>query len=348
MNRKFFPLILTTISIITLLLANCNLPRIDLAQPTSTSTASPTATLAITPTDTAPPPFATAELGLAENPLILALPPTANSQEQLDAAKVIASQFTERTGYVVVTVIPESYTALMEALEQGNAHMVVLDPLVYELAYQRGLVQASYAVLREGKGTYGAQFLASRRGGFTSYFDEGTGENLDEAPVALAQFAGKKPCWTDETSPSGYIVPLGYLNQNQIVTKTAAFVEGHPTVVRSLYASGICDFGATYIDARKFPSLEDEFPDLVEQVIVVWQIPPIIPYEVVAFSTKMPPGMRELFASFIPAIMQTETGKESLKTAYDIEELQAVNDGYYAEFHLYVTASGLDLTTLVK
>jgi phosphonate transport system substrate-binding protein len=119
-------------------------------------------------------------------------------------------------------------------------------------------------------------------------------------------------------------------------------------VVRSLYASGICDFGATYIDARKFPSLEDEFPDLVEQVIVVWQIPPIIPHEVVAFSTAMPPEMRELVASFIPAILQTEAGKTAFQTLYEIEEVEAVNDGYYTEFHTYVSASGLDLTTLIK
>jgi phosphonate transport system substrate-binding protein len=348
-NRRIIPFTVIII-FFALLLANCNLPRIPLDQPRVTNTASPAATLAVAPTatQTAPPPFATAELGLAENPLILALPPTANSPEQIDAANVIASQFTERTGYVVVTIVPESYAALMDALETGNAHIVVLDPLAYALAYQRGLVQASYAVLREGEGKYGAQFLASHRGGFTSYFDEGTGENLDEAQVALVQFAGKKPCWSDETSPSGYIVPLGYLNQNQIVTKPAAFVEGHPTVVRSLYASGICDFGATYIDARKFPSLEDEFPDLVEQVIVVWQIPPIIPYDVLAFSTKMPQGMRELVASFIPAMMQTETGSAAFQTAYNIEEMEAVNDGYYAEFHLYVSASGLDLSTIVE
>lgn len=337
----------TFITIIALLLTSCYAPRIILTEPTSTATSTATV-VNVTPTDTAPPPFATAELGLAENPLILALPPSANSQEQIDAANVIASQFTERTGYTVVTVIPDSYLALVDALEQGNAHIVVLDPLAYELAYQKGLVQAAYAVLREDEGKYGAQFLASRKGGFTSYFDEGTGENLDEAPIALAQFADKKPCWTDETSPSGYVVPLGYLNANQIATKPAAFVEGHPTVVRSLYASGICDFGATYIDARKFPSLEDEFPDLLEQVIVVWQIPPIIPYEVVAFSTRMPPGMRELFASFVPAIMQTESGKAAFNTAYGIEQMEPVNDGYYEEFHRYVSASGLDLSTLLK
>lgn len=355
MNRKIIPFIVIFITIPILLLANCNLPQINMAPPTVTSTASPIAPLGPTlmgatlvATQTSLPPFSTAELGLAENPLILALPPTANTQAQIEAAKVIASQFTERTGYAVVTIVPESYTALVQALEAGNAHIAVLDPLVYALAYQRRSVQASYAVLSEGEDKYGAQFLASRRGGFTAHFDEGTGENLDEAEVALLQFAGKKPCWSDETSPSGYVVPLGYLNQNQIVTKPAAFVEGHPTVVRSLYASGICDFGATYIDARKFPSLEDEFPDLIEQVIVVWRIPPIIPYDVLAFSTRMPPGMRELFASFIPAIMQTEAGRDAFRTAYGIEELKLVNDGYYQEFHLYVGASGLDLTTLIE
>lgn len=320
------------------------------AIPVPTATAAPTATpVEVTPTETALPAFPTVELGLAENPLILALPPSASSQEQIDAAKEIASQFTQRTGYTVVTVIPDSYTALVDALARGNAHIVVLDPYAYELAYRRGLVRASYAALENGEGKYGAQFLATRRGGFTSYFDEVLDENLEEDPaVALAQFQDKKPCWSDEISPSGYVVPLGYLQHNQIVTKPAAFVEGHPTVVRSLYASGICDFGATYIDARKFPSLEDAFPDLVEQVIVVWQIPAIIPYDVLAFSTLMPQGMRDLFASLIPAIMQTDAGKAAFKTAYDIDELEPANDGYYEQFRMYVRESAVDLTTLVK
>jgi ABC-type phosphate/phosphonate transport system substrate-binding protein len=292
------------------------------------------------------------ELGLAENPLILALPPAqnghANSPEQINAAKVIASQFTERTGYTVVTVVPDSYTALVDALAKGNAHIVLLDPYAYELAYQSDLVRASYAVLRDGEGKYGAQFLAARKAGFTSYFDELANENLEDAEVALAQLADKKPCWSDEISPSGYVIPFGYLNAHQIATRPAAFVEGHPTVVRSLYAGGICDFGATYIDARKFPSLEDQFPDLVEQVIVIWQIPPIIPHEVLAFSTNMPQGMRDLFAGMVPAIMQTDAGRAAFKTAYDIDELEPVNDGYYEEFRIYVGESGVDLTTLVK
>jgi len=322
---------------------SCTLPNIRV-------TTEPTQTLvAVTPTDTAPPPLSTAELGLAENPLILALPPSANSQAQIDAAKLIASQFTERTGYVVVTVTSDSPAALVDALEKGNAHIVLLEPYAYELAYQKGLVKASYAIVKDGTSTYGAQFIATRKAGFTSYFNPLNETNtLNDAGIILAQFHDKKPCWSDETSASGYVIPLGYLNSNQVITKPAAFVEGQPSVVRALYASGICDFGATYIDARKFPSLEDEFLDLIEQVIVIWRIPEIIPYNVLAFSNNMPQPMRDLFTNIIPAILQTDAGKDAFKAAYDVEELEPVNDAFYREFRKYVEESGVDLSTLVK
>lgn len=325
------------------MLVNCSIP--SETPPSAIGTHVPDPDLA---TATPLPAQPTPQLGLAENPIILALPPSANTAEQLAAAKEIASQLTQRTGYTVVTIVPDSYTALVDALEQGNAHIVLLDPYAYELAYRRDLVHAAFAVLKEGQGMYGAQFLATRKGGFESFYDPLTEKNTADAKTALAQFTDKKPCWSDETSPSGYVIPLGYLNENQIVTKPPAFVEGHPTVVRSLYASGICDFGATYIDARKFPSLEDEFPDLIEQVIVVWQIPAIIPYEVLAFSTKLPQGMHDLFTDQVLPIMQTDAGRQAFKIAYDIEELQPVNDGYYEEFRIYVDESGVDLSTLIK
>jgi phosphonate transport system substrate-binding protein len=321
-------------------LGNCNLPRITLAQATETP-------IPFTPqADVTPLPL-TAELGLAENPLILALAPSADSPEQITAAKEIAAQFTERTGYVVVTIIPDSYTALMDALENGNAHIALLDPLSYALAYQKDLVRAQYAVVREEKIKYGAQFLAARKDGYESYFNEEIGVNTADANVALAQFNDKKPCWSEETSLSGYVIPLGLLNQAQVQVRPAAFVGGQTTVVRSLYAGGICDFGATYIDARKFPSLEDEFPDLIEQVIVVWQVPEIIPYEVLAFSNHMPQPMQNLFHDLIPAIMQTDNGSAAFKTAFDIEELQTANDGDFNDFHTYVDESRLSLQALL-
>lgn len=255
----------------------------------------------------------------------------------------------ERTGYVVVTIVPDSYADLIDALENGNAHIALLDPLSYALAYQKDLVRAQFAVVQDnGKIKYGAQFLAPRQSGFTSFFDSEVGENTVNADIALAQFNDKKPCWSEETSPSGYIVPLGLLNQAKVQTRSAAFVGGQTTVVRSLYLGGICDFGASYVDARKFPSLENEYPDLVEQVIVVWQVPEIIPYEVLAFSTQMPQNMRELFGSIIPAVFQTDSGNAAFKSAYDIESIQSVNDGDFKDFHNLVDESRIDLFSTIN
>lgn len=338
MNRKFLPLIIFMAT--SVLMEGCNLPRLQLAEATQTPTL-------LAPTETASPP-STVELGLAENPLILALPPGSDAAD-VEAANVIAAQFNERTGYVVVTVVPDSQAALVEALERGNAHIVLLEPYAYVLAHQKGLVKAAFAVLKDGKRAYGAQFIAARKADLTPYFNPLSETNTVNDPIlALSQLNNKKPCWTDETSPSGYVIPLGYLNSIEAVTKPAAFVEGHPSVVRALYASGICDFGATYIDARKFPSLEDEYPDLIEKVIVVWQIPEIIPYDVLAFSSNMPQHMRDLFAGIIPAILQTDAGNRAFESAYAIEELEPVNDAFYNEFRTYVDESDVDLSTLIK
>ncbi|HSG42026.1 MAG TPA: PhnD/SsuA/transferrin family substrate-binding protein [Anaerolineales bacterium] len=340
MNHKLF--VPTLLILAALTLANCTLPSVSISQPTATPVPS-------TPTANVTPPPPTAELGLAENPLILALAPSGNAPEQINAAREIASQFMERTGYVVVTIAPDSYVELIDALENGNAHIVLLDPLSYALAYQKDLVRAQFAVVQDGgKIKYGAQFLAPRKSGFISYFDNDAGENTASTDIALAQFNDKKPCWSEETSPSGYVIPLGLLNQAQVQTRPAAFVGGQTTVVRSLYLGGICDFGATYVDARKFPSLENEYPDLVEQVVVIWRVPEIIPYEVLVFSTKMPQNMRDLFGNIIPAVIQTDSGNAAFKSAYDIDALQSVNDGDFKEFHILVDESRIDLFPIIN
>ena len=340
MNRNLFPRLIFAVAFF--LAIGCTLPRLGSAG--STPTPIPAAA-----TETFTPSPSSAELGSPENPLILALPPSASSQAAVESANLIASQFKERTGYTVVTILPDSELALVEAFQKGNAHIALLNPYAYVLAYQNETVKAAFADLKDGKSQYGAQFIARRKAGFTPFFNPLSETNADDDPaIALAQFNDRKPCWSDERSLSGYVIPFGYLQSIGISPKPAAFVEGHPTVVRSLYASGICEFGATYIDARKFPSLEDQFPDLMEQVIVIWRIPEIIPYDVFVFSSAMPQPMRDLFASSIPIIMQTTDGRAAFKTAYDIDEFQPVNDGFYAEFRALVNTSAVDLALLIK
>ena len=333
-------LLLTITLLITL---GCSFPiQVTLGTPTATPTPEPTPA----PTQA---PLATPEVGADQNPLILALSPSPHPTEAvINAGDVLAAYLTERTGYRIVTVIPASEAALVEALKIGNAHIASLSPYGFVLARGDNSVTALLARIRDGGMFYGAQILINREGEFTAYFDETRGENTADPVTALSQFNDKKPCWSDEVSPSGYVVPLGLLNQAGITTRSGAFLEGQPNVVRGVYADDICDFGATFVDARGTPILEADYPDVMDKVIVAWQIPDIIPYENISMSAGLPFEMRRSIQRAFIDFMTTPEGKAAMQTIYGFDEMSPVEDAAYEEFIKYVNASGLDLLDLIK
>jgi phosphonate transport system substrate-binding protein len=330
--KRLLPLVL-------LGLLACSLPVVGDREPTPTvaPTFAPTASLPAAP------------LGTVQNPLILALGPSAQPRQTvLDAGKTLTALLEKATGYKFVSVIPPDETELVRAFGMKNANIGVLSPAGYLLASGQGYVEAAFAREQAGKILYGAQLIARSGAGFTSYFDPIKGENSADAPVALAQFNDKKPCWTDERSPSGYVVPLGFLTGAGVQTRPPAFLASHPAVVRAVYAGGICDFGATYIDARAYPGLQDEYPDVLKKVIVVWQIPPIIPYDSLVFMHGMDEDQRRSLIRAFVDIMANPDGKTAIQTLYGFDAMQVVQDSQYEDFRKAVKASGLDLSTLLK
>ena len=305
---------------------------------------------ALTQTPTlAPTPLPTSEPGTKSNPLILALAPSPHpGNAVIEAGAVIAAFIELRTGYSIVTVTPVSEDALVDALSKGNAHIASLSPFGYVLSRENNSVEAVLASVRDGEMFYGAQFIANRESGFKTYFDIALNENTDTAAEALKQFQDKKPCWSDSASPSAYVVPLGLLNQAQVQTRSGAFIEGQPSVVRAVYAANICDFGATFIDARQSPVLESDYPDVLDKVVVIWRAPKIIPYENISISNKLPFEMRRAIQRAFIDLMLTPEGKAAMQTVYGLDELQIVEDSAYNDFALYVKASGLNLLDLLK
>jgi ABC-type phosphate/phosphonate transport system substrate-binding protein len=280
--------------------------------------------------------------------LILALAPNPRPTEPvITAGDVLAAYIEERTGYRIVTVIPASEADLVDSLARGNAHIASLSPYAFVIARDNDSVTALLARVRNGEMFYGAQILINREGEFISYFDETREENTVDAATALKQFADKKPCWSDEVSPSGYVVPLGVLNQAQVTTRTGAFLEGQPNVVRGVYADDICDFGATFVDARENPVLEADYSDVMDRILVAWRIPNIIPYENISMSASLPFEMRRNVQRALLDFMTTPEGKAAMQTVYGFDEMLPVEDAAYTEFILYVNASGLDLPDLL-
>lgn len=264
------------------------------------------------------------------------------------AGEVIVSFIESRTGYRLVTVAPPSEAELVKAFGNNNAHIASLSPFAYLLARRNESVTAVLAGLRDGETFYGAQFIANRENGLVSYYDSARNENTAEAVEALRQLQGKKPCWSDAASPSGYVVPLGLLNQVQVQIRSGAFLEGQPSVVRAVYARDICDFGATFIDARLSPALESDYPDVLDKVIVIWRLPKVIPYENISISTSLPLEMRRVLQRAFIDLMLTPDGKTAVQTVYGIDELQIIEDSMYSEFEKYVAASKLDLLQLLE
>jgi phosphonate transport system substrate-binding protein len=325
--------------------------------------ATPTPTEAPKPADTAVPPTAVPPtsvpptavpptaipLGSAEKPIIMALAPSATTQELLASGESIAKQLSDLTGYTITTTVPTSYAALVEAMGSGNAQIAWLPPFPYMLAKQKGYGVVGLATVRNGSDHYGSQIIANSAAGFTSYYDAATGKNTADAATALAQFKDKKPCWTDPLSSSGYIIPLGIFKNLGISVKAGAWVQGHPTVVKSIYLSAkseICDFGATYIDARS--SIAKDFPDVNDKVVIVYVTDPVIPNDNVSYSVDVPADVQAKLTEAFLKMAETEEGKAALQAVYQIQGLKAVDDTFYDDFRVYLESSGIDVSTLVK
>lgn len=350
MNKRFSFMVLALVTVLSLLLASCGAP----ATPVATEPPAVEApTQAPPPTEAPPTEVPAPEIGTADSPIIMALAPSATSQELQTGGQAIADKLSEMTGYTIEISVPTNYAALVEAMGSGNAHIGWLPPLAYMLAKYRDYADVGLAVLRADSDHYGFQYVANvarvNEDGtprFTSYYDPATGKSTADAATALAQFDGAKPCWTDPLSASGYVLPFGLLSSTGAKARAGAWVQGHPTVIKSVYLSPkgeICDFGATYIDART--AVVNDFPDINDKVQVIYVSDPIIPNDNVSFAASLPADVREKITAALLELAGTEEGRALLKNGgYDIGGLKAVDDTFYDDFRVYLEAAGYDVT----
>jgi len=327
---------------LTMVLAACG--------PTVTPTPVPTKVppTPIPPTDTPVPPPA---LGTAENPIILALAPSANTTELMAGGDAIAAKLTELTGYTFKVNVPTSYAALVEAMGSGNAQVGFLPTVPYIVAYYKGFATIGLITLRSGADHYAFEIIVNQAriddGTFKSFYDATTGKNTADAATALAQFAGKKPCYTDPLSSSGYLVPAGFFKANKINTKAGAWVQGHNIVVKSVYLSPkgeICDFGTVYVDART--TVTTDMPDVNDKVAVVFVSDPIIPNDTISIASSVPADVRAKIVTAFETIASTPDGLTLLKNGgYSIGGLKIVDDSFFDEYRVYLESIGFDINS---
>jgi phosphonate transport system substrate-binding protein len=291
-------------------------------------------------------------LGTDANPIILSLPPS-REQTVSDAALDVTAQLSHLTGLVIVPYAPSSYKEALDALGEGRTHIAFLAPFPYIFAHEKYQADMALATTVLGRDLSAAQFLVNRelvdKRVFTLYYDSVTQTNLADASVALKQFADKKPCWTDPYSATGYVLPFGLLMENGLTVKPGAFVQGHATVIKSLYQDPdgfICQFGVTIADHQVF--IASGYDDAADEVPIVWMTEAVVPFDGIAYAESLPDALRVSISAAFLSMIQTEEGNAALRDAFQIDGLKLADDTFYDSLRRILTKSGLLLSELIK
>jgi phosphonate transport system substrate-binding protein len=275
-----------------------------------------------------------------------------NDPLAIQSGEAAADQLASRASYDLRALAFTDYDSLLNEMDGGRVHLAWLPPFTYLVARNRGFADAGLVTNHFGTYGYGFSILANADSGFTTFFDPEANQSTGSAEAALVQLQEKQPCWVDQQSASGYVAPLGLLNQLGLSLQVPAFTASHSATVRALYVKGICDFGAVYAtvgDPRTGDSILLDLPDVVDQVVVIWQSDPVIPNTNLTFSVDLPADMRQRITDALLEYIRTPEGSSSLSTAlnYEVEGLKIIDDRYYDIFRSYQEASGIFLRTLL-
>ncbi len=342
MNKRLTFSLLTLIVALAMALSACG----PAATPAPTAMPAPTQAPTAVPPTPVPPTATPPTLGTADNPIIVAFEPSGTSQEITAGGQELLDLLSKQTGLTFKGVVPTSYAALTEAMGSGNAQIGWMATFAYIIAHQKGYADVALITQRFGSDHYGSQFIANKSSGFTPAADQ----PATEAELStLLQFKGKKACFADPQSTSGYVIPLIFLKKAGLTDAdipNPVFAGGHTQVVQALYDGGICDYGASFVDARS--NIAKDHPDVNDKVVVIYQTAAIIPNDNMSYAPDMPQDLRDKITAAMMTIAGTDAGKKALNDLYQIGGLTKADDTVYDQFRSYLQASGIDLSKYVQ
>ncbi len=270
-----------------------------------------------------------AELGTEENPIQWVFVPSGEMEDVSAGADKVADMIFEETGLVVETFVATDYTAAIEAECAGQAQMGSLATFAAITAADRGCAYPALVATRYGSPTYTGQIIAGADSGVTS----------------VADIKGKTFCATDETSTSGWIIPMIMMRAAGINTETdieIVWAGSHDAAVLGVY-NGDCDAGACYVDART--GVEDEFPDVMDKVLQV-EVSVEIPNDGVQFVKDFPEDVKQQLVDALLKIIETEEGKQAMADAYEWDGLEVHDNTFYDAFRQLLDAAGVNAEDL--
>ncbi len=276
--------------------------------------------------------------GEAPEKLVLGLVPSQEVDQLVLDADVLGEQLSDELGIPVETNVTADYSALVVAMQSGQADIGMFGPIaLVQAADQAGAVPILQSV-RYGSESYVTQWFTNDTDRFclddvvkkdvdgaTMTFCNGTDVDEVSGPVgedALEEVAQDESiAFVDAGSASGYYYPATQLQQingfDPVDLSGASFAGGHPNAVQAV-ADGDATVGTSFNDARA--ELVEEDPEIGENVTVfAWS--GNIPNDGVAVSADLSEEWQQKVSDAFLAVADTEEGLAALDAVYSIEGL---------------------------
>ncbi len=263
-----------------------------------------------------------AELGSEENPLVWVLVPSGEVARVTAGGEAMADLIADDTGLFIDVIVATDNTAAIEAMcaDPPRAHIGALNTFSYILAADRGCAEAALVSVRFGSSTYNGQIFVRE--------DSGINE--------ISELDGVTFCRADQFSTSSWIIPNLEL-QGVGVSVNPRDAGSHDASVAGVY-EGDCEAGASFVDARG--SIEEEFPDVMEVIKVIFQTENI-PNDGIQFVPSLSEELKSQITAGILTLLDSDEGMAALDEAYAWSSLEEHGDSFYDPFRQILDAAGV-------
>ncbi|MCJ7695431.1 MAG: PhnD/SsuA/transferrin family substrate-binding protein, partial [Anaerolineaceae bacterium] len=198
---------------------------------TPTKPQTPTSTPTFVPTYTPTPE----PLGQSNNPIIMGFIQPDIDEITRDSAATLIDFLYSNTGLTITSQFFISYQEAEEALMNNQLHFVWFNPIEYILASNKLLVRSALVTNHLGVTSYGIRILSHIDAPYTSFFDEANNVATADIYTALTQFSGSRPCFVQEPSLTGNLIPIGLFLQASIPFSKPVITFATSANLRALY-----------------------------------------------------------------------------------------------------------------
>jgi len=215
--------------------------------------------------------------------LVFASVPSEQSASLQEDYKPVLDMLAKETGKKIEFRQATDYAAVIEGQISGQIQIAQYGPLSYVLAQTKGAQITAIGAQLDEKGG---------KPGYQSYGIVKAGSPITD----LAGFAGKKVCFVDPNSTSGYLYPTAGLLDAGVDPATAItpiFAGGHDSSVLEVKA-GRCDAGFAY-DTMVDTQLIEKGELAPGEITAIWKSE-IIPGSPVAIGNGLSPGLQATLA----------------------------------------------------